>query len=490
MLRRTIPALSTLLLILLLPVLPLREVVHAQPSARPNIILIVTDDQAFHELAQMPKTRALLEQQGTSFANFLVSTPGCCPSRASILRGQYTRNHGTLTNDGPNGGYQHFRELGRERSTIATWLQDAGYRTALIGKYLNGYGEENATTRVPPGWDEWAATTSLQYFDYDLAENGRLVHYGTKSKHYLTDVLSQKARAFVTDAVQRNRPFFLYLTPKAPHGPATPAPRHKKLFSGLKAPRTAAFNEGDVGDKPAYVRQSRPLNRDEVRQIDALYRDRLRSLQCVDEMIGKLFQTLDETGELDETYVFFTSDNGYLLGEHRRTEKGMPYEEAIRVPLLVRGPGVASRTVDDLATNVDLVPTIAELTGVAAPDFVDGRSLVPLLEGRSPNDWRQAVLVEAFDRDEDVGIAAKLEIDNGPPNPPFKALRLRDRVYVEYRETGERELYDLAADPMQLENLAATTSPAELDRLHAWLEAMLACQGAECRVADAAPPGS
>jgi arylsulfatase A-like enzyme len=473
------------LLALLAMALPAAGTAPAQPAPRPNIVLIVTDDQDVRSLQQMPKTRDLLAEQGATFSNFVVSTPGCCPSRASILRGQYTRNHEVLFSDGPNGGHETFRALGHERSTLATWLQDRGYRTAMVGKYLNGYGEDGGT-RVPPGWDEWYAATSLRYFDYELVENGRIVRYGNERKDYLTDVLSAKALEFVNGAAQGNRPFFLYLAPRAPHGPATPAPRHKKRFEGAKAPRTASFNEADVSDKPQYVRDSKRLTRNETRQLDALYRNRLRTLLAVDEMVADLIQSLRDAGVLDDTYIFFTSDNGYLLGEHRRAEKGMPYEEAIRVPLLVRGPGVRRGEIADLAANIDLAPTIAELTGAALPDFVDGRSLAPLLEGRSPPAWREVTLVEAFGRDE---VIAALEIGHEPNNPPFKALRLVDRVYVEYPRSGERELYDLRADPLQLENLAGDPAHAdEIERLSAWLAALLNCTGEECREAEASPP--
>ena len=477
---------SLALLLVLGAALPAEAIVVGQPSQRPNIVLIVTDDQDVRSLQQMPKTRDLLERQGASFANFVVSTPGCCPSRASILRGQYTRNHGVRFSEGPDGGHETFRALGHERSTLATWLHDRGYRTAMVGKYLNGYGEDGGT-RVPPGWDEWYAATSLKYFDYEMVENGRIVRYGSKRKDYLTDVLSANAREFVTGSAQAGQPFFLYyLAPRAPHGPATPAPRHADRFRNATVPRTASFNESDVSDKPEYVRASPRLNRDAVRQLDALYRDRLRTLQPVDEMVAALFQTLQASGTLANTYVFFTSDNGYLLGEHRRAEKGMPYEEAIRVPLLVRGPGVVPRQIADLAANIDLAPTIAELAAAETPGFVDGRSLVPLLEGRPPPRWRQAALVEAFGRDE---VLAALEIGDEPSNPPFKAMRLQDRVYVEYPRTGERELYDLRSDPLQLQNLAGDpANEADLARLHAWLETMLNCSGQACRDAEEAPP--
>ena len=482
-------------------VLPTLTALPARAAALPNIVLIVTDDQDVRSLKQMPNVHKRIERMGTSFSNFLVSTPGCCPSRASILRGQYTHNHGVLFSDPtpggsgpPDGGWEAFHDLGLERSTVATWLQARNYRTALVGKYLNGYGADGNPTTVPLGWSEWYASTSVKYFDYEVVENGRVVHYGNDPKDYLTDVLSRKARDFVRRAREDRKPFFLYLAPRAPHDPATPAPRHEGKFTRTKAPRVPSFNEDDVSDKPAYVRDAPRLSRDDIRWIDAEYRDRLRSLQAVDEMVGDLFETLKNTNALDDTYVFFTSDNGYLLGEHRRAGKGMPYEESIRVPLLVRGPGVRAGVVDALASNIDLAPTIAELARVdpaEVPDFVDGRSLVPLLRGKEPERWREATLVLAADRREPVGFVG--EVGDEPRNPGFAALRLKDRVYVEYPRTGERELYDLRDDPYQLTNLAPSADPADLERLSAWLAALVACgsdpdDATTCAAAENGPP--
>jgi len=470
--------------------LPALTVLPARAGAPPNIVLIVTDDQDFSSLKQMRNVRELIEQPGTSFSNFFVSTPGCCPSRASILRGQYTHNHRVWTSSAPDGGYSTFRDLGHERSTVATWLQAETYRTALVGKYLNEYGEQTATTRVPPGWDEWYASTSIKYFDYDLVENGKLVHYGTDPKDYLTDVLSRKALSFVHRSAQDGKPFFLYLAPRAPHGPATPAPRHEGKFDRVKVSRDGSFNEDDVGDKPDYVRNSPRLTANEIRQLDALHRDRLRTLQAVDEMVGELFQTLRETGALDTTYVFFTSDNGYLLGQHRRAEKGLPYEEAIRVPLLVRGPGVRKGVVERrLASNIDLAPTIAELAGATPRNAVDGRSLVPLLESTPPVRWRQATIVENAGPDEVSALAG--DIGTTPNNPPFWALRMEDRVYIESPRTDERELSAPRPrqDPFQLRNLAnAAARPDEIAGCHAWLAALRGCAGEGCRDADDALP--
>jgi arylsulfatase A-like enzyme len=254
-------------------------------------------------------------------------------------------------------------------------------------------------------------------------------------------------------------------------------------------PRTPAFNEEDVSDKPRYVRESRRLGAKQIRRLDELYRKRIRTLQAVDDMVADLVQTLRATGTFDNTYVFFVSDNGYLLGEHRRADKALPYEEAIRVPLLVRGPGVPARVEPRLASNIDLAPTIAELAGVEVPSFVDGRSLVPLLRNEASPPWREAVAIERAGRDEvDAAVA---DIGTKPNNPPFRGLRTMDRVYVEYPRSSEQELYDLAADPAQLQNRAGDPDRAnELDDLQAWSEALRSCAGASCREVEDRPPGA
>jgi len=491
-----------------------RATVAAVESAvQPNIILILTDDLDARlledNLGQLPNIAAL-QQAGTTFSNFLISTPLCCPSRSSILRGQYAHNHGVLQNGGENGGFGTFRRLGREDSTVATWLQAAGYRTALLGKYLNGYPEGADPAYVPPGWDEWssfmladkAGKEDSFYFDYRLNENGRIVSYGSRPEDYSTDVLSAKATDFVERTAEASQPFFLYLAPYAPHEPATPAPRHAEALPAATASRSPSFDEADVGDKPSYVRDSPGLSPDLVRQIDEIYRERLQSLLAVDEMVAALVGTLRASGQLDNTYVFFASDNGFHLGEHRLPHgKLSPYEEAIRVPLVVRGPGVpAGRVEDRLALNTDLAPTFAELAGAATPGFIDGRSLMPLLRGEVPAEWRQTILVEAFGSGKsrlrrtnpgaaDAGATpdeSAGELRGSAPIPPYTALRTAGLLYVEY-ETGERELYDLRADPYELENLAATADPSLLERLSARLAALRECTAGRCRTAEDEP---
>jgi arylsulfatase A-like enzyme len=296
--------------------------------------------------------------------------------------------------------------------------------------------------------------------------------------------------SFIKGSAKAGEPFFLYVAPNAPHGPATPAPRHASLFADATAPRTASFAEEDVGDKPRYIQATPPLTQTDIDALDERYRGRLRVLQAVDEMVAKIVTTLRNVSALSNTYIFFTSDNGYLLGQHRQSDKGLPYEEAIKVPLLVRGPGItAGRIIPELASNTDLAPTIARLAGASVPDFVGGRSLVRLLLGEQPTTWRDATISQFFREDRNDGDVGAEAVLDQPGAPSFLALRTRDRSYVEYAG-GERELYDLGADPDQLQNLASdAANGAEVDRLHAWLDAFRTCSGGACRSVENRPSG-
>ena len=443
-------------------------------SDSPNIILILADDLDVGSIAFMPNLQALLTEQGMTFTNYFANVPLCCPSRASILRGQYAHNHQVLTNRAPDGGYEKFRDLGHETSTIAAWLQDAGYRTVLLGKYLNGY-PDNDETYVPPGWDEWYGIVSGLYFNYQLNENGQVVSYDSRPQNYETDVLTRKATDFIRRMAQI-APFFIYLVPNAPHAPVTPAPRHQNEFTGVNAPRPLSFNESDVSDKPAWVQNLPPLTADDVAQIDEDYRNRLRSLLAVDDMIKIIVDTLEALHELDQTYIFFSSDNGFHQGDHRIPfGKNTAYEESIHLPLIVRGPGApAGEARDHLASVVDLAPTFAELGGATFPGFVDGRSLTPLLNSPSPfNSWRNSVLIEHWvNRDEGI--------------PEFQALRSNSYLYVEY-DTNEREFYDLRNDPFELENLYPTADSALLAQFSSRLDSLRQCTGADCFPSDDVP---
>jgi N-acetylglucosamine-6-sulfatase len=488
-----------------------------QQIRRPNMIFILTDDLDTASIPFMPKLKALLADQGATFSNYFVSISLCAPSRASTLRGQYGHNTHIISNDPPKGGYEQFHRLGEEQSTIAVWLQQAGYRTMLAGKYLNHYPDPRHTRYVPPGWNEWYVKVHGRVdheFDYTLNENGKPVEYGDRPKDYGTDVYVRKTVDFIRRSIRDGRPFFVYLSTHAPHAPATPAPRHAQLFLDRKAPRTPNFNEADVSDKPAYIHHRPPLTRSQINYIDEHNRFRLQSLQAVDDGIEAIVNTLKATNQLDKTYIFFTSDNGFHMGNHRMiTGKNVPYNEDLRVPLIVRGPGVpAGITRDQLAGNVDLAPTWAELGGAKAAEFVDGRSLVPLLGDAPPtlDHWRRVFLIE-------YGINPAIHLipstsspsphtdsDESPDQddlltnflpflqrshlgvPPFFGIRLPAQSYVEYAD-GEKELYDLKADPYQLRNLAGQAAPGLSASYAEQLNALKTCQAAACRTFEGAP---
>ena len=453
----------------------------------PNIILILTDDEDWKAHEFLPQVRRLLEERGATFSNYFVGYSLCCPSRSSILRGQYAHNTGVLGNHPPEGGFERFYRQGLEASTVATWLQQRGYYTALAGKYLNGYGSTSLAggpRHVPAGWTDWFGLVDpSQYFDYTVSDDGRTLRFGHADADYLTDVLRRHAIAVIRAARAAHRPLFLYLAPKAPHLPAEPAPRHRGLFDHAELPRGAAFDEDDVNDKPAPVRERSHLGELEVLRLEKIYRNRLRSLQAVDEMVAAIVDELRANGTLDDTYLIYTSDNGWHMGEHRLgAGKNTPYEEDIRVPLVIRGPGIAPGTViPQLALNSDLAPTIAELAGATLPDFVDGRSLVPLWRGPTPA-WRQCLLVQR-------GANSAGQQDEGDEvHSPwgFHALRTAQYLYAAW-SNGDRELYDLLADPAELRNLAATGDPVLVGQLAGRLDALATCRGAECRRLEDAP---
>jgi N-acetylglucosamine-6-sulfatase len=450
--------------------------------AQPNIVFIMTDDQDISTIQYMPRVQALLADQGVTFNNSFVTSSICCPSNVTALTGQYTFNHGVLNNLPPTGGFQKFVDMRTDsdpdtqgdESTLAVWLHDAGYNTARIGKYLVSYPDNS--TYVPPGWDEWynAYGGFTTYFGYRLNENGAVVQYGANEEDYITDVFTAKAVDFINRAeTNDDQPFFLNFNPTAPHsgvdrnGPATPAPRHAGMFAGVQAPRTPSFNEADVSDKPPAV--SRPLLTDaQIAAIDHEYQTRIEALQALDEGIGQIVDALAATGELENTYIIFTSDNGYHLGQHRFFNgKFEVYEEDIGVPLIIRGPGLEPGvTRDQMAVNIDLAPTMAAW-GDATPDrAMDGQSLAPLLgtDGATQT-WRTDFLVELY-----------RHLPPAQNGDVIKAVRTEQEVYVEY-QSGPRELYDLVNDPYQLENIYASADPAHIAALAARLAELATSQG-------------
>ncbi len=469
-------------------------------APRPNIILIVTDDQdlLLGSLDAMPHLRELLIERGTTFSQAYVPVSLCCPSRATILTGRYTHNLKVYQNFPPDGGFVRFQAEGHESSTVGLALRQVGYRTALMGKYLNGYPDPADRSFVPPGWDEWfvpAGGNPYGQYNYTLNHNGRLIDHGRDPDDYLTDVLARQASDFASQAAEDGVPFFLYWAPYAAHKPCPPAPRHAGLFSGHRAPRTASFNEADVRDKPGAIRGRRLLAPEQIAKLDGLYRRRLECLQSVDEGIASLVATLESTGQLANTYVFFTSDNGFHLGQHRLTDgKYTAYDEDVHVPLVVRGPRVpAGATAEAFVLSVDLAPTIAQLAGTHLRVSPDGRSFVPLLRtpDQTPPGWRQLVFLEQFhfndSGNQNEGVLEPSDAPEAEEHVTHYGLRTATYKFVEY-ETGEREYYDLINDPAELQNLAGTQSAARLRTLSERARALGACRRGVCRALEATLP--
>lgn len=450
-------------------------------AQQPNIVLIFADDLDYESFNHMPKAKALLAAQGASFTNFFTGLSVCCPSRASILRGQYAHNHQVLGNHPPTGGFTRFRDLQLERSTVATLLQASGYHTMLIGKYFNGYPDRD-DLYVPPGWDEWYSKVEHEkkpsedgpssYYNYTVNQNKQLIRYGNSPNDYWTDVESRLA----TDAIQRaskdSKPFFMYLSVNAPHTPLIPAPRHINALPEVRqAPRSKAFNQQDVSDKPEFIRKLPLLNKKKIAKVDEAYRTRLQMMLAVDDLVENVVNELIANGTLDNTYIFFTSDNGYHFGLHRMpTGKGTLYEDDIRVPMIVRGPGVLKNTtITSLAGNIDLTPTFAELAGASLPGFVDGRSLIKLLKNEPNNEQeRNFFLLERFFQ------------------APSFGLRSQRYKYVEY-DNGEREFYDLSKDPDEVTNLAKSADAGLIQKFSSYLGQMKQCKGSDCRKVESQP---
>ena len=431
-------------------------------TAKPNIVFILTDDMRFDSLSTMPNVQSLLRGHGVTFSNMFVNDSLCCPSRATFLTGQTSGHTDVWQLWPPHGGFVTFTERGDDRSTIATWLHAAGYRTGLFGKYLNTYnGFFNGNAYVPPGWDDWFAFTKEgpgegYYYDYGAMVRHTPVQFGHAPGDYGTDQVATRAEDFIRNA---RAPFFAYIAPYAPHRPAIPAPADwNSSFArgcGPSVSRPPSFNEGDVSDKPAYVRHFPRFSDGEIDEIDATHGCQLATLKDVDRMVAQIVQILQDKNELANTMIVFSSDNGFLWGEHRWAEKRVPYEESIHVPLVIRFDPMTStaRATSRLVSNIDLAPTWAALAGVTPATPVDGVSLLPLLKG-PVSTWRSVVLIEYMQ-----GTA----MSKGRPDPVTSYCGLRTVptpkhphafAYVVYR-TGEQELYTVDTDPYELVNQAS-----------------------------------
>ncbi|MFL5867552.1 MAG: sulfatase [Thermoleophilaceae bacterium] len=446
-------------------------------KARPNIVFVLTDDLAWNLVRYMPHVRQM-ERNGVTFTRYFVTDSLCCPSRSSIFTGRFPHNTKIFTNLGPDGGYQVFHQRHEERSTFATAIRSRGYGTSFMGKYLNGY--EPSSLLVPHGWTDWhVAGNGYPEFNYNLNENGHLFHYARRPQDYLTDVVARKGSAFINGAADAHQPFALEIATFAPHSPFTPAPRDAADFPGLQAPRGPAFNTANT-NPPRWLAGRPPLRPRAIRRLDNAFHRRAQAVEAVDDLIARLELTLAARGLADNTYIVFSSDNGFHLGEHRLHQGKMTaFDTDIRVPLIVVGPGLPKgKRVGALAQNVDLRPTFSRLAGAGVPKIVDGRSLVPWLRGHKVKRWRHAVLIEHHGP---KGAGPDKQSDN-PTS--YEAIRLKSSVYVEYAN-GDREYYNLVRDPNELHNTYAHLSKRRRGRLHRMLRRLERCRGAK-RCAKAA----
>jgi N-acetylglucosamine-6-sulfatase len=444
----------------------------------PNFVMIMTDDQDVESMRVLAKVKALIAERGITFATNIVSMSICCPSRATYLTGQYAHNHGVRGNGPPMGGFGAFRH---QETTFPVSLQRAGYETIHVGKYLNGYG--TAGDPIPPGWTEWHASidpTTYHYYGYTLLDGTKKKTYGTKASDYQPDVVSALATSVIKRYAPKPKPFFLNVAYLAPHvqvlgnnedtsviASAVAAPRYDQRYSHEPLPYSPAYNEADVSDKPESIRSLPLIDSRTKAEITKTYDVYLESLLAVDDGVEQIITALDDTGQLENTVVMFTSDNGFIFGEHRiKTGKGRFYEPSIRVPLLLRGPGIPQGvTRTSVVGNIDVAPTILDLAGAKPLRPMDGESLVPLFDAEAGAQER-GILLEA----------------RGALAPDY-GLRTRQYAYFEYH-TGEHELYDLHADPAQLQNRHGDPGVAPIEaRLKAQLDAMKNCVGARCRVA-------
>ena len=486
-LRKTIAARPALIAALcLVAAVPAAVPASARPlrapaPSQPNIVVILTDDQRTDQFAKMPNVQSQLLDKGVYFANSFVSNPLCCPSRTTLLTGQTSGHTGVWwsTPRDPYGGFPAFLPP-KDSQTIAVWLHDAGYDTALVGKYLNSYNMKNYTVvghqgYVPPGWDNWYAWVEGNgrqtppcekggYYNWCSFDGSNLVFHGSSSADYSTTVFAQHAADFIDNA-PANKPLFLYFTPHAPHGPMQPDPKYKRTCSDQQLPMPPSFNEQDVSDKPKFIQKLPLLTQKKINKKSKDWQDACSTLRSVDDSVGTLIDALQETGRLSNTLILYASDNGLAYGEHRVIGKAVGYEESIRVPLIIRydpiTAPVAGETSDEQVVNLDYASTMADAAGVTPGISQDGMSLMPLVADPSATLPRDGFVIEHH--------ALKDAI------PDYCGVRDHDWMYAQYGD-GEEELYDLdpgspTYDPYELQNQASnpafsSTLDAERSKAH------------------------
>ncbi|KAI9335268.1 putative arylsulfatase [Obelidium mucronatum] len=470
---------------------------------QPNIILLLSDDQdvRMNSLEYMPILQKHLGEEGTKFEKHYVTTAICCPSRVSILKGQFAHNTNFTDVGPPTGGFDLFLENKLDEEYLPVWLQRAGYSTNYIGKFINGYGVPNHK-KQPKGWDTFDALVNPWIYDFYHPVFAR---NGNEPKHYpgihQVDVVREKALNVLTKVTKDEKPFFLYLAPSAPHTTVTlpendpdtpdlskikltetiPADRHKDLFPHEKIPRIPSFNSANVDGKPKYIAKLPLLNQTTIDTLDHWYRQRLRNLQSVDELLGSVIEFLTESGELDNTYIFYSTDNGYHIGLHRlNAGKTTPYEDDVNVPFYVRGPGVAKGKVrQDVNSHTDIAPTFLKIAGAKQSAYPFDGEPIPIFEHDVEDKNRETLGVEFWRPLVPEYYSIPFAEDN-----TYRSLRVNGDGYSYLYTvwcTGHRELYDHTKDPYQLENVYSKASRNLVNRLDALLVAIHDCKGVKCQ---------
>ncbi len=453
----------------------------AVPSEIDNVVLILADDMDWGLFSQVPRLAALRDR-GMTFTNHTVIDSLCCPSRVSILRGQYIHNHKVISNiEATGGGWPTFRRLGEHRDCLPVWLDNAGSTTAMFGKYMNEYPDPGKADYVPPGWDEWAVPTSrgdsYSGYDYGLNENGTVKQYGDNPYDFLNDVLNRKAQSFIRKAPDG---FFMQFSTYSPHKPYATAQRHRNKHAFTRVPRTPAYNAIGINE-PAWMKKFFPLSEKRLRKIDNVWSQRARSAETFADTVDTVLNTLRATGRDKNTLVVITSDNGYHMGEYRLPKgKRLPYDADTVVPLIMIGPGITPGSeVNDMTSSIDFAPTITDLLGAQAPSWVDGRSLTDFITtGKAPDNWRTGALSES------LGISTPRDPDWQRFNPPrYDALRTKEWLYVQYVD-GSKTLYNRVSDPYSLNNVIDSTDPLIVNQLQSQTDQLRVCAGASCKTAD------
>ncbi|MFY9230284.1 MAG: sulfatase [Candidatus Nanopelagicales bacterium] len=450
-----------------------------------NVVLLLADDLDWPLFDDVPRLSEFMDQ-GTTLTNFVVTESLCCPSRSSIMRGQYVHNHKVISNiPQTGGGWQTFYDLGRQKDCLPVWLSEAGITTSHFGKYLNGFpSRKQKPTYTPPGWANFVSTTrgKVAYtgYNYTLNTNGTLQKYGDQPTDFLEDVLTAKTNEWLETATD---PFYLEFSSYLPHSPAPAAPRFTGTRAGSQAPRLPNYNAFGIYE-PAWLKSQPKLGPKQQSNLDLLWTRRLESAESMADSFHAIMAQLETTGHLDDTLVIITSDNGYHVGSHRiPSGKHTPYREDSVVPAIFIGPGIAKGvTIDAMTSTIDLAPTIAAIQGAATPTWLDGRNLMPLLLDPENAPWRTGVLTE--------NMAPTTPDDpdySGFEAPKYDAVRTQDYLYVDYGRKQGAALYNLQTDPYEINNVIRSTDPTIVRQLAAQAKALARCSGESCRVADSMP---